>query len=170
MLMKGMQSYPSAQSTKSGHSDDRALDLYAEAFLKGFRVSSELAAKMKSQEKSTHREGKPVDTYGRAFVGAFEEARMLKKALETQGTSRSNEVEKLLQALERFIKAGAGVDRTETEKARLLAIAQATSAIERALATVRETTPDNGAQLETLAEIEKAVKDMRSKVQGRQGN
>ena len=69
MVLKGFQAYQESKGKKGEPSKKDAQDLYGEAFLQAFRISSEIARAMgKGQAKVRPAGREPIDAYGAAFV------------------------------------------------------------------------------------------------------
>jgi RNA polymerase sigma-70 factor (ECF subfamily) len=162
------KSYRPPDGKKAGRADKEALDQYREAFLQAFRASGELA---KAQAKGRRKVGPGDDAasaYGPAFVRAYERARTLKKALEGRKASGGKGADETLEALDGFLKAGKEFEQSVKRRAKARAVEQATKEIEDALARVGQAAHDRRTELEALDEIEKAVKEMKKKVQARE--
>jgi uncharacterized protein (TIGR03067 family) len=168
MILKGFQAYQDSKGggRKTERPDQAAVDLYAEAFLKAFQVSREIAkAKAKGQAKIRPEDEAVFDACGPAFVQAYERARILKKTLEEQKASGGKGSEKAIEALGVFLKAGKEFEQAVKLRAKAQAVEQARKEIESALSRVKKTAHDQRTELEALEEIEKAVRDMKQKVQ-----
>lgn len=168
MVLKGMQAYQDSKGgdKKPERPDQDALDLYGEAFLKAFQISSEIAkAKAKGQAKIRPEDEAVFDAYGPAFVQAYERAKTLKKTLEEQKASDGKGDDKAIEALDVFIKAGKEFEQAVKLRAKTQAVEHAKKEIESALSRVEKTAHDRQMWLEALDEIERAVKDMRKNIQ-----
>jgi RNA polymerase sigma factor (sigma-70 family) len=167
MLLKELQAHQASWGTE-GEQRSKDVDLYAEAFLKAFEISSTIAkAKGKAQAKLTREDQVILDSCGPAFVQAYERARTLKKVLEEQKRSRGKESDQTVAALDAFLKAGKDFEQAVKLRARYQAVEHARKEIESALSDVERTAHDRGTELEALEEIEKVVKGLKTKVQQR---
>jgi hypothetical protein len=160
------KSYRHPEGKEAGPADKEMLDQYREAFFKAFQISSEIA---KSRDKG-HVMAKPhdeavFDAYGPAFVQAYERARTLKKTLEDRKASGGKESQKAIEALDVFLKAGKEFEQTVKQYAKTQAVQEARREIENAVTKVENSTHDRRTELETLEEIEKAVQQMKKKLQ-----
>ena len=148
--------------------DKEALDLYGEAFLKAFQLSSEIAKAMTKGQSKIGPENEAVfDAYGPAFVQAFERAKTLKKALEEQKASDLTGSEKAIEALDGFLQVGKLFEHSIKLHAKHQAVEQAKKQIENALSRMEKTAHDRQSSLEALDEIERAIQDMKKRVQER---
>jgi RNA polymerase sigma-70 factor (ECF subfamily) len=164
------KSYRPPDGKKAGPADKEALNQYKEAFLKAFQLSREMAkAKAKGQAKIRPGDEAVVDAYGPAFVQAYERARTLKKTLEEQKASGGQGGAKAIEALDEFLKAGREFEQAVKLRAKAQAVEHARKEIESALSRVKRTAQDQRTELEALEEIEKAVRELRQKVQQRRG-
>jgi RNA polymerase sigma factor (sigma-70 family) len=172
MIFKGFQAY---QESKGGDkrperpSKDSS-DLYAEAFLKAYRIAFEVAyemAKAKEPAKVRPEDQLVSDAYGPAFVEAYERAKILRKTLEEQKASGGNADERVTEALDRFLKAGQEIEQAIKLRAKTQAVEHAKKEIENGLSRIEKTAHDRQTSLEALDQIERAIQDMRKKVQER---
>jgi RNA polymerase sigma factor (sigma-70 family) len=127
MFLKGLQAYDGSKTrpAKDGEQPRRdPQNLYREAFLRAFQISSELA---KAKGKKATQE------------------------------SRSSDRDEQAQVLELTIKLYVKTQAVEHAK----------KEIESALSRVQTTTRDQRTELETLDEIERAVKDLKKRIQER---
>jgi RNA polymerase sigma factor (sigma-70 family) len=162
------KSYRPPDGKKAGPADQEALDQYKKAFLQAFQISSAMAkARRKEQAKTKAEVEARLDDYGPAFVQAYERTRTLKKALEAQQASDGKESKKTMEALDAFLKAGKAFEQAVKRHAKRQAVEHAKKEIENALSRVEHTAHDRRTELEVLDEIERAVQDMRKKLQGR---
>jgi hypothetical protein len=99
---------------------------------------------------------------------AYELARALKKALEGQKASDGRRGEKVLESLDLFLKEGKGFDQAVKRRVKDLAVEHATREIANALSRVEKAAHDRQSTLEVLDEIERAVRDLRKRIQQRQ--
>jgi RNA polymerase sigma factor (sigma-70 family) len=168
MILKGMQAYRDSKSgDRKTEQPDKAVDLYAEAFLKAYQIANEIAKAMaKGQAKIRPQDEAVFDAYG-LFVQAYERAKNLKKTLEEQKASGGKGSEKAIEALDVFLKAGEEFEQAVKSHAKNQAVEHARKEIEKALSRVEKTAQDRRTQLEALEEIEKAVKDLKKKLQER---
>jgi RNA polymerase sigma-70 factor (ECF subfamily) len=170
MVLKGFQAYQDSKGSakKTERPDQAAVDPYAEAFLKAFQLVSKIAeAKAQVRAKIRPEDEAAFDACGPAFVEAYERAKTLKKALEEQRASGGKESERALAALDAFLTAGEEVEQAVKLRAKARAVEQAKREIEDALSKVKRTANDRRTELEALEEIEKAVREMKKRVQGR---
>jgi RNA polymerase sigma factor (sigma-70 family) len=155
------KSYRPPDGKKAG-ADKEMLDQYREAFLKAFEISSALTrAKGRGQEKIRSADEAVLDAYRATFLQAYEQA----KTLEEQKASDRRGTDQAVQALDAFLKAGQELEQAMKQCAKTQAIDQAKQEIENALRTVERTAHDRRTELEILDEIERAVQDMKKKVQ-----
>jgi hypothetical protein len=106
-----------------------------------------------------------LDAYGPAIVEACERARALKKALQEKKAAPAQARDKTLEALDRFLNAMKEYEQAVKRRAKAQAVEHARREIEMALSGVAKTARDRRVQLEALEEIEKAVKDLKKRVQ-----
>jgi RNA polymerase sigma factor (sigma-70 family) len=169
MVLSGLQAYQASKG-KEGEQRSKDVDLYAEAFLKAFQISSEIAkAKGKAQAKLTPEDQAILDSCGPAFVQAYERAKTLKKALEEQKAAGGKGSEQAMEALDVFLKAGREFEQAVKLRAKTRAVEHARKEIENALSRVEKTAHDQRMALEALEEIERTVQDMKKKVKEREG-
>jgi RNA polymerase sigma factor (sigma-70 family) len=163
------KAYRPPDGKQAGPADKEALDLYGQAFLKGFQFSSEIARAMgKGQAKVRPEPPEAFDALAPAFVQAYERARALRKTLQEQKAAGAKGEEKALEALDVFLKAGEQFEQAIKQGAKKRAVQQARREIENALNKVEKATHDRRTELEALDEIEKAVKAMKKKIQDKQ--
>jgi RNA polymerase sigma factor (sigma-70 family) len=162
------KSYRPPDGKKAGPADKEMLNQYKEAFLKAFQIAREMAkAKANGQAKIRPEDEAVFDAYGPAFVQAYEQAKTLKKALEELRTSDAKGSDKAIEALDVFLKAGRAFEQAVKWRAKTQAVEHARREIENALSRVEKTAHDRQTSLEALEEIERAVKELRKKVQER---
>jgi RNA polymerase sigma factor (sigma-70 family) len=170
MIIKGFQAYQDSKDgdKKTERPDKAAIDLYGEPFLKAFQISSEIAkARGKRPVKIRADDDAIFDAYRSAFMQAYERAKILKESLEVQKASGGKGSDKAIDALDVFLTAGREFEHTVKLRAKAQAVEHARNEIENALSRVEKMAHDRQTTLETLDEIERAVKDMRTKVQGK---
>jgi RNA polymerase sigma-70 factor (ECF subfamily) len=163
------KSYRPPDGKKAGRADKEALDQYREALLQAFRVSSELAKAQAKGQSKVAPEDDAASANRPAFVRAYERAQTLKKALEGQRASGGKVPDETIEALDGFLKAGKEFEQAVKQRAKARAVEQATKEIEDALARVGQAAHDRRTELETLDEIERAVRDLKKKVRERRG-
>jgi RNA polymerase sigma factor (sigma-70 family) len=168
MVLKGFQAYQETRGKKGEPSKKDALDLYGEAFLKAFRVSSAIAKAMgKGQARLKPEARGAIDAYGPAFVQAYERAKNLKKALEEQKAADGKGSDRAIEALDVFLKAGKEFEQAIKQRVKAQGVDHAKKEIEIALSRVAKTARDKRTEQETLDEIERAVQRMKKKLQER---
>jgi len=166
MVLKGFQAYQASKGKEGERAAKDALDLYAEAFLKAFQISSELAkGKGKPEAKLRPEDQAVLDSCGPAFLQAYERAKTLQKALEEQKASDGKRGEKALEALDVFLKAGKEFEQAVKRHAKTQAVQQVRREIENAVTKVEKSTHDWRTELEALEEIERVVQQMKKKLQ-----
>jgi RNA polymerase sigma factor (sigma-70 family) len=168
MVLKGFRAYQESKgTTKDKNSQPRGqerLDLYGEAFLKAFQVSSEMArAMVKGGAKKRQVNQETLDAFGATFVEAYQRAKALKKALEKRKASDGKRGAKTLEALDLCLKSGKQFEQAVKQRAKNQAVELAQRAIEGALAQVERTAHDKQNELETLEEIERLIKDIKKR-------
>jgi hypothetical protein len=173
-VLRGFRAYQDARGPDKGkkgeQADKAARDPYAEAFLKAFHISSALAEAMsKGRAKVRPADQEALDAYGPAFVRAYERAKALKEVLQERKAAGDQQGGKALEALDRFLQSGKEFEQAVKRRAKAQAVEQAKRAIEGALAGVGRTAHDKRTELETLEEIERVVKDLKKKIQGKGG-
>jgi hypothetical protein len=172
MVLKGMKAYQESRGGDPGRGGERprgkAQDPNVEAFLKAFEIASAIARAKKPARANVREVPESLDSAGVAFRQAYEVARALKKTLEGQKASDARRGEKLLEALDLFLKEGKGFDQAVGRRAKDLAVEHATREIANALSRVEKAGHDRQTTLEVLDEIERAVRDMRKRIQQRQ--
>ncbi len=162
MVLKGFQAHQASKGNKAEQREKEALDRNREAFLKAFQIASEIArAQGKSEAKRRTQDQAVLDSCGPAFLRAYERAKTLKKALEGQIASEGKRGEKVLAALDVFLKAGQEFERAVKRHARTQAVREARREIENALNKLTKRTNDRRTALETLEEIERVVRRMK---------
>jgi hypothetical protein len=160
------KSYRPPDGKKAAPTNKEALDLYKEAFLMASRISSEIAGAMaKGQAKMKPEAEAALDARGAAFVQAYERAKALKKSLEEQKVSGGKRYDKAVEALDVFLKAEQDFEQAVKFRAKAQAVENARREIENAVSRVKKTAHDQRTTIEALDEIERAVKDMRKKLQ-----
>jgi RNA polymerase sigma factor (sigma-70 family) len=168
LMSKGLQAYQASNVKKGERTDDDALDLYAEAFLKAFQVASQLArAKQATGAKPEPEDQAILDSCGPAFRQAYDRAKALKEALQAQKASGGQPAEKVLEALDVFLKAGKEFEHAVKRRAKARAVQHATREIAGALRGVEKTAHDKATELAALEEIEHAVRDMKKRIEER---
>jgi RNA polymerase sigma factor (sigma-70 family) len=168
MILKGFQAYQDSKrgDKKAERPGKNASDLYSESFLLAFRISSEIARAMaKGRTKMRPEDEAALDARGPAFVQAYERAKSLKKSLEEQKASGGKGYDKAIEALDVFLKAEQNFEQAVKLRAKAQAVEHAKKEIENAMNRVEKTAHDQRTALEALDEIERAVKDMRQKLQ-----
>ncbi len=166
LMRKGLEAYTASKSKQGERADKNALDQYAEAFLKAFQLSSEIAkAKAKGPAQKTAEDQQALDAFGAAFVQAYDRAKTLKKALEEQQAADGKGSARALEALDVFLKAGKEFEQAVKQRAKTKAVQQARREIENALSQVKKATHDRRTEQEALEEIEKAVQELKKKLQ-----
>jgi RNA polymerase sigma factor (sigma-70 family) len=146
--------------------DKEAWDLYEQAFLTAFQIAHQVAkAKGKGHPPMRAEDQQALDAIRAAFLPAYERARTLKKVLEEEKALGGKRREKAVEALDLFLKAGKEFEQAVQQRAN----ADAKKEIESALRKVERTAHDRRTALETLEEIEKAVKDLKKKIQRKGG-
>jgi RNA polymerase sigma factor (sigma-70 family) len=166
LLRKGLEAYQADKRKGAARADKEALDLYAEAFLKAFQMSSEMAkAKGKHEAKLRPDDQAVLDSCGPAFLQAYERARTLRNALEHQKAPDDKRGEKALEALDVFLKAGQEFEQAVKHHAKTQAVQQARREIESALSKVEASTRDRRTALEALEEIERVVRQLKKDLQ-----
>jgi hypothetical protein len=170
MLLKGFQAYQASKGSQDKQ-PNKDIDLYKEAFLKAFQISSEIAkAKVRGQAAIKPEDEALFDAYGPAFVQAYDRAKTLKKTLEEQKASGGKAIDKAIEALDLFLKAGRDFEQAIVLRTKAQVVEHAKKEIQRALSRVEKTARDRKTTLAALEEIEKVIKDMRKKVQeGKEG-
>jgi RNA polymerase sigma factor (sigma-70 family) len=171
MMLKGLQAYQASKSKEGQRPDKQASDLYAEAFLKAFQISSAIAKRLQAyQGKDGEQRSKDVDLYAEAaFVQAYERAKALKKTLEEPKALDGKGSDKAIEALDVFLKAGKKFEQAVKLRAKNLAVEHARKEIENALSRMEKTAHDRQAELEALDEIESVLQEVRKKIQERKG-
>jgi RNA polymerase sigma factor (sigma-70 family) len=158
MVLKGFQAYQESKGRQGERPGKPGPELYEEAFLKGFQIASEMTrAKAKGQGK---RPTGPdaFDISWAAFLKAYETAGALQKALD--GKRR----EQISEALDQFLRAGKEFEQAGKRRVQTQAVQRVRREIADALSRVAETTHDRRAALETLAEIERVVREMQQQI------
>jgi hypothetical protein len=172
MVLKGMKAYQESRGGDPSRGGERprgkAQDPNVEAFLKAFEISSVIARAKRPARENVREAPESLDSAGVAFRQAYELARALKKTLEREKASDARRGEKLLEALDLFLKEGKGFDQTIRRRAKDLAVEHATREIANALSRVEKAGHDRQTELDVLDEIERAVQGMRKRVQQRQ--
>jgi hypothetical protein len=169
MVLQGFQAYQNSKVRVKGKEGERpekvAPDLYAEAFLKAFQISSEIAKALGTgRTKKGGADQDALDTYGPSILKACERARALKKTLKEGRGSDGKRREKALEALDVFLEAGKELEQAIKQRAKTQAVQQAARAIEDALSRVEKATQDRQTELEALEEIEKAIQRMKTNI------
>jgi RNA polymerase sigma factor (sigma-70 family) len=172
MVLKGFQAYqdskPSHRGKKNERAEKGAPDLYAQAFLKAFQVSSRMAKAMgKGRAKVTGEDQQAVDAFGPAFVQAYARAEALKKALGKRKGPDDKAADNAMEALDSFLQAGRPFEQAVKQRAKTRAVEQVRREIEDALAAVRRTAADRRVELEALEEIEELVRQIKKHLRER---
>jgi hypothetical protein len=160
------KSYRPPDGKKAAPTDKEALDLHKEAFLRAFRISSEIArATAKGRAKMRPQDEAALDARGAAFVQAYERAKSLKKSLQERKASGGKGYDQAIEALDVFLKAEKDFEQAVKLRAKAQAVEHARKEIENAVNSVERTAHDRRTAFEALDEIERAVKGMRKKLQ-----
>jgi RNA polymerase sigma factor (sigma-70 family) len=171
LIGQRQDAFSSSNGMGGGRADKDARSLYAEAFLRAFEFSNELAkAKGKTDTKSRPADGMILDSIESAFLQAYDRAKILKQALEEQNASVGKQREEALEALDAFLKAGKQLEQAVKLNAKAQAVQQAKQQIEKAVTRVEKNTHDRRAELEALEEIERLIRQMKKKIQDSRDN
>jgi hypothetical protein len=117
--------------------------------------------------KARPEEEAALDAYGPVFMQAYERAKSLKQVLQELKPSDGQRVEKALEALDLFLKAGAELEQAAKQRTRSRAVERVTREIKEALRWMERTAHDQRMELEALEDIERAIKDMKKRIQER---
>lgn len=160
LALKALEMYREAKE-KDGKQSDK--DPEADAFLKAFQVSSEIARIMAQETPSTGLgEVNTVENYSKAFFKAFARAKELKAAMDRQRGTDGRDGKKAVEALDAFLEAGKEFEQVIKQQTRSEAVRQLRREIESTLKNVEKVTNDKQTGLQTLEEIEAIVRELKT--------